>query len=225
MAEYKAIANVADEIIWIQSLLKELNIFLTTSPILWCDNLRATYLSINPVMHARTTHIEMDYHFVWERVAAKTLQVSFILTKNHIADIFTKSLFISRFSQFRSWLTFFHVSIGSMGNVKDQIIHQMNNSQQDTPWIQLKGQYSRLLVNNRFVLKDMRIFICTDVNLWIEKIVRILLYIFYNEIHTEYMKKYKKLKSIFSQKPFYKHLVCVCLFWALLIINNNDNIK
>jgi len=56
--EYKAMANATAEIIWIQTLLKELRLANSSSATLWCDNLGATYLSANPVFHARTKHIE-----------------------------------------------------------------------------------------------------------------------------------------------------------------------
>ena len=91
-AEYKAIANVIAEVIWIQSLLKELGVFQHKPPILWCDNLGATYLTANPMFHARTKHIEVDFHFVREQVARKAMDVRFISSKDQPADLFTKPL-------------------------------------------------------------------------------------------------------------------------------------
>jgi histone deacetylase 1/2 len=100
-AEYKSVANATAEIMWIQGLLQELGIFLSRAPCLWCDNLGATYLSVNPVFHARTKHIEVDYHFVRERVAQKALDIRFISTNDQLADILTKPLSTQLFVRFR----------------------------------------------------------------------------------------------------------------------------
>ena len=52
----------------------------------------ATYLSANPIFHARTKHIEIDFYFVRERVANKQLEIRFIFSKDQVADGFTKAL-------------------------------------------------------------------------------------------------------------------------------------
>jgi hypothetical protein len=54
--------------------------------------LGATYLSANPIFHAREKHIEIDFHFVRERVIKKQLQVKLVPSKDQIADGFTKAL-------------------------------------------------------------------------------------------------------------------------------------
>jgi histone deacetylase 1/2 len=71
-------------------VLKELSVSQSHPPILWCDNLGATYLSANPVFHARTKHIEVDFHFVREKVALGALDVRFIASGDQLADVFTK---------------------------------------------------------------------------------------------------------------------------------------
>lgn len=74
-SEYKSIANTTCELNWLQSLLKKLSIFLTTPLNLFCDNIGAIYLSVNLVLHSRTKHVNLDYKFLRDRVAAKTLHV------------------------------------------------------------------------------------------------------------------------------------------------------
>jgi hypothetical protein len=72
-------------------LLEELRLTKHAVIILWCDNLGATYLSANLVFHARTKHIEIDYHFVRESVARKHLNIQFISTNDQLADGLTKT--------------------------------------------------------------------------------------------------------------------------------------
>ena len=91
-AEYKALANATAEIMWIQILLLEIGIQAPRKAKLWCDNMGAKYLSANPVFHARTKHIEVDYHFVRERVAKRLLDIEHVSTRDQIADGFTKPL-------------------------------------------------------------------------------------------------------------------------------------
>jgi hypothetical protein len=78
--------------LWVQKLLTELGVQHPPVARLWCDNSGAKYLSANPVFHTRTKHIEIDFHFVRERVAQKLLDIRFIHTGDQGADGFTKSL-------------------------------------------------------------------------------------------------------------------------------------
>jgi hypothetical protein len=103
-AEYRALAAAAAEVVWLQSLLQELISDPITPPVLWCDNLGATFLAANPVHHARTKHIEVDIHFVRDLVASRRLFVRFLSSQNQLADTLTKSLDTARFTSLRTKL-------------------------------------------------------------------------------------------------------------------------
>jgi len=101
-AEYKSLANATAEVMWVQKLLEELQVPCPKAAQLWCDNIGATYLSANLVFHARTKHIEVDYHFVRERVAQKLLSIRLVSTGDQVADGFTKPLHVKQLELFRN---------------------------------------------------------------------------------------------------------------------------
>jgi len=101
-SEYKAVANATAEVMWVQTLLKELGIHAPQTARLWCDNMGAKYLSSNPVFHARTKHIEIDFHFVREWVLKKQLEIEYISSSDQVADGFTKALSVRLLENFKS---------------------------------------------------------------------------------------------------------------------------
>ena len=85
-------------------ILKDLGIFLCSPPTIWCDNLSALALASNLVFHARTKHVEVDYHFIREKVTNKDVQFRHISTNDQLADVLTKALSSPRFISLRSKL-------------------------------------------------------------------------------------------------------------------------
>ena len=59
---------------------------------LYCDNTSAINISKNPVMHTKTKHIAIKYHYVRELVQDKEVKMEYVHTKEQIANIFTKAL-------------------------------------------------------------------------------------------------------------------------------------
>jgi hypothetical protein len=59
---------------------------------IYCDNASAISISKNPMMHSKTKHIPIKYHFLREQVAEKNIRVEYVGTKEQVADIFTKPL-------------------------------------------------------------------------------------------------------------------------------------
>lgn len=102
--EYRAVANCVAETTWLRQLLQELRCPPHWAAIVYCDNISATYLSSNPVQHQRTKHVEIDLHFVRDRVALGEARVLHVPLGSQYADIFTKGLPSTVFTDFRSSL-------------------------------------------------------------------------------------------------------------------------
>lgn len=93
--------NTTAKVLWILSLLTELGIPFHT-PQLLCDNLSAVSIAHNPVLHARTKHIELDIHFVREKVLSNALSVLHVPAADQLADSVTKPLSFNRFNGIRT---------------------------------------------------------------------------------------------------------------------------
>ena len=98
-AEYRSVANTSAEIRWICNLLTELGISLTAPPVIYCDNLGATFLCHNLVFHSRMKHVALDYHFIRGQIQHGMLRVSHVNTRDQLADALTKPLPRSRFHE------------------------------------------------------------------------------------------------------------------------------
>jgi hypothetical protein len=116
-AEYRAIANAVSESSWLRQLLGELRCPVTTATIAFCDNISSVYMSRNPVHHRRTKHIELDIHFVREKVAIGELRVTHVPSARQLADVFTKGLPSALFFDFRDSLSVTNGDVKTEGGV------------------------------------------------------------------------------------------------------------
>ena len=91
-AEYRAMAMATCELVWVKQLLKELKFGDVSQMGLVCDNQAALHIVSNPVFHERTKHIEIDCHFIREKILSGDIATKFVKSNDQLADIFTKSL-------------------------------------------------------------------------------------------------------------------------------------
>ena len=91
-AKYQAMALGTCELIWLKQLLQELRFEKNDQMMLVCDNQPALHIASNPVFHERTKHIEVECHFIREKIVSGCMTTTFVNSSDQLADIFTKSL-------------------------------------------------------------------------------------------------------------------------------------
>ena len=92
--EFKAVAHGVCELLWLKLLLEELKMFKNQPMKIYCDNKVAIHISHNPIHHDHTKHVEVDRHFIKEKIeegtTCMTCQVVDLLTKGIIKPLFEK---------------------------------------------------------------------------------------------------------------------------------------
>lgn len=91
-AEYRSMTFGFSELTWLESLFRDLGVKLLSPATLYCDSQAAIHIVENPVFHDRTKHIEVDCHFILEKVQLRKLDLRHIPAAGQVADILTMAL-------------------------------------------------------------------------------------------------------------------------------------
>lgn len=97
------------EITWILGVLKDLGAQVGKPVILYCDNKATNDIAANPVFHEKTKHIEIDCHFVRDKIQVGVIKTMHIRTSEQPVDIFTKPLYSPQHSYLLGKLDVFDI--------------------------------------------------------------------------------------------------------------------
>ncbi|GJV64545.1 retrovirus-related pol polyprotein from transposon TNT 1-94 [Tanacetum coccineum] len=97
-AGYVAVVGCCAQVLWIKSQLANYDVLYDKVPI-FCNNTSAIAISNNPVLHSRTKHIDIRYHFIRDHILKGDIELHFVPTEMQLADIFTKPLAEASFTR------------------------------------------------------------------------------------------------------------------------------
>lgn len=93
------------------------------TPILWCDNNGAAASAPNPVQHGKTKHIEIDIHFVRDKVIVKELEIRYVLSALQIADVMTKPFTGDKFHTTQSKFNVVDSHLSLRGDISNTMVN------------------------------------------------------------------------------------------------------
>ncbi|KAM2637579.1 hypothetical protein EV1_022054 [Malus domestica] len=134
-AEYRQLAYTSAHLSWFRNLFRDLYLPLPP-PRLWCDNISAIAVASNPVYQARMRHVEVDYHYIRDKVIRKEIEVGYVATIDQIADFLTKGLSSVRFHYLISKLPVRQRPVSLRGRDKPNLgkspVHDVNTTNSTT---------------------------------------------------------------------------------------------
>lgn len=80
------------EVLWLHKLFRDLGLPINQPTPLFCDNKASISISENPVQHDRTKHVEIDRHFIKEKLDAGLITLPFVRSEDQLADVLTKAI-------------------------------------------------------------------------------------------------------------------------------------
>ncbi|MCO5604521.1 hypothetical protein L7F22_058688 [Adiantum nelumboides] len=90
--EYRAVFTATVECVWLRRLMVDLGVGQDTANTIYTNSQSALAIARNPVFHACTKHIEVNYHYVRERLSAGEISLAYVSTQDNLAGLFTKAL-------------------------------------------------------------------------------------------------------------------------------------
>lgn len=103
-AEFVAAASGACQAVWLRNMLEEIGFIQGVKTVLFCDNSSTIKLSRNPVLHGRSKHIHVRYHFLRELVNDGVIELEYCHTEEQLSDIMTKAVMLEVFEKLRKEL-------------------------------------------------------------------------------------------------------------------------
>ena len=100
-SEYIVLCFATQEAVWLQQLMKDLQMDCTTATTIYDDNHGTIAISRNPGLHKRTKHTDIKYRFVREKTQDGTIEQKYCPTNEMVADILTKPVSKGKFEYLR----------------------------------------------------------------------------------------------------------------------------